>query len=56
MLNNANIVNGILAISHVSFLLAAVSLEHLSRHVLVDQKRFARVFDLGDGAFEVEGF
>ena len=24
--------------------------------MLVDEKRFACVFDLGDGAFEVEGF
>lgn len=28
----------------------------LSGHVLVDEERFASVFDFGDGAFEVEGF
>lgn len=35
---------------------AALCWSKLSRHVLVDQKRLAGVFDLRDGAFEVEGF
>ena len=43
-------------ISHSSFLLVAVLSEQLSGHMLVDQKRFTGIFDLGDGAFEVEGF
>lgn len=34
----------------------AVGARQLSGHVLVDQERFAGVFDLGDGAFEVESF
>lgn len=55
MLNYANQENEISAISHVSFLLAMVLIDQLSRHVLVDQKGFAGVFDLRDGTFEVEG-
>lgn len=40
--------------SHSSF--AAIVSEQLIGHVLVDQERFASVFDLGNSASEVEGF
>lgn len=57
MLNDAILENEVSAFNHVSFLLLVVVLsEQLSRHMLVDQKRFTGVLDLGDGAFEVEGF
>ena len=57
VLNDAILENEVSAFNHVSFLLLVVVLsEQLSRHMLVDQKRFTGVLDLGDGAFEVEGF
>ena len=57
VLNNANIEKEVSAISHISFLLFGGFLSaQLSRYMLVNQKRFTSIFDLGDGAFKVEGF
>ena len=57
VLNDANLENEVAANNHVSFLLlVVVSSKQLSRHMLVDQKRFTGILDLGDSAFEVEGF
>ena len=57
VLNDAILENEVSAFNHVPFLhFVVVSSEQLSRHMLVDQKRFAGIFDLGDSAFEVEGF